>query len=476
MRLFLSYPSVQRPLAERLALALEAEGHEVFFDRHDLDPGEAFHARLREGVAQADAMVFLVTPESVRPGSYALTELDLARQRWPRPSGHVLPVMLAPTPIADLPPYLSTVTLLQPQGEPVADTVAAVARLGPDPQPAWRRWAVIGGIVLVAAAVAGVALQRQQQAQAEQRARAEAEARDLAEARVTRDTCIGAGHAAALARLDQLAERSKPPLPAVLDLREDCAMLWLREMRAISGKSTFGEQVALAQPVLLQGLARSTGRRAADLRAHLGWGEYLRGRDGTPGVDPVSHWKRALADEADNVYAHAMWGRQLLDRSSGLTEARAHFAKALASGRNTLYVRGLQLGGSVGGSDDLQAFALTVADDMRRGNEKLLDIHRDRLWSRVFSTNWLNDGSRTGLMAAVPPTDLLQTYQWLFPPATVPEDRRLLWRFGLATLQARAGERSAARASLDSLARELRAAGSSGSLLDATERELARLR
>ena len=44
------------------------------------------------------------------------------------------------------------------------------------------------------------------------------------------------------------------------------------------------------------------------------------------------------------------------------------------------------------------------------------------------------------------------------------------------TLQARAGERSAARASLDSLARELRAAGSSGSLLDATERELARLR
>ena len=80
MKLFLSYPSGQRELAERLTLALEAEGHEVFIDRSELKAGESFHQRLRESIFAADAMVFLVTPDSVRPGSYALAELNIARQ------------------------------------------------------------------------------------------------------------------------------------------------------------------------------------------------------------------------------------------------------------------------------------------------------------------------------------------------------------------------------------------------------------
>jgi TIR domain len=477
MRVFLSYPSVQRTTAERLAHALEAEGHEVFFDRHDLDAGEAFHARIREAIAKAQAMVFLLTPQSVRAGSYALTELELARERWPRPSGHVLPVMLVPTPVAELPAYLSTVTILQPRGEPVAETVAAVARLGPDRQGPRLRWAM-GAVLAVAAIVAtGLMVQRQQQAQAEQKVRNEAQAQVLAEAQAARELCVGAGHALALASLDQLAQRLQAPVPArVLDLREDCAMVWLREMRTTSGKSTFSEQVAVAQPVLLQGQARSKGQRAADLRAHIGWGEYLRGRDGTPGVDPVSHWKRALVDEADNVFAQAMWGRQLLERPGGLAEARERFTKALATNRNRATVRGLQLGGAVGGSDDLQAYALVVLDEMRRGNEKLLDLHRDRLWSRLFSQRLFDDEVRARLYGALPGPELLRTFQWVFPPATVPEDRRLTWRFVLATLQAAAGETSAARTGLQALARELRAADAPGSLLDATERELARLR
>jgi len=35
---------------------------------------------LRESILGADAMVFLVTPDSVRPGSYVLAELNIARQ------------------------------------------------------------------------------------------------------------------------------------------------------------------------------------------------------------------------------------------------------------------------------------------------------------------------------------------------------------------------------------------------------------
>jgi len=51
MKLFISYPSGQRGLAERLTLALEAEGHEVFIDRADLKAGESFHHTLREATA-----------------------------------------------------------------------------------------------------------------------------------------------------------------------------------------------------------------------------------------------------------------------------------------------------------------------------------------------------------------------------------------------------------------------------------------
>ena len=75
MKLFLSYPSAERTTADRLALALEGEGHEVFFDRSDLAAGDAFHQRLREAIQSADAMVCLVTPAAVAPGSYTLAEL-----------------------------------------------------------------------------------------------------------------------------------------------------------------------------------------------------------------------------------------------------------------------------------------------------------------------------------------------------------------------------------------------------------------
>ena len=78
MKIFLSYPSVRRDVAERLKLALEAEGHEVFYDRDDLPPGQTFHREIREAVEDAELFIFLITPESVAPGQLYL---DRARAR-----------------------------------------------------------------------------------------------------------------------------------------------------------------------------------------------------------------------------------------------------------------------------------------------------------------------------------------------------------------------------------------------------------
>jgi hypothetical protein len=474
MKLFLSYPSGQRELAERLTLALEAEGHEAFIDRSELKPGESFHKRLRESIFGAHAMVFLVTPDSVRPGSYALAELNIARQRWRRPSGHVLPVIVLPTPISALPPYLTAVTVLEPRGDAVAEIVAAVAQLDP-PSRAWRKWWVGGAAALAVAAVGVFLISRQAEQAAANALRQAAVQRDLAQAKSAHELCFTGGHAVALAQLNELAARI-PVQDAVLDAREDCAMRWLRDMRTVAGKQTFSEQVAQAQPLLLRGMARAVNNeRKADLRAHIGWGEYLRSRDGIAGVDPVPHWRRALAEDSGNAFAHAMWARQLLDRPGRFDEARTHFAAAVSSGQNRPFVRALQFNTLLAGPNENKPYALLVSDEMRRGKEAIRPDHRDRFWSNAFGSQMLDADGRAAVQSSMPPTDLLATFTWLFPDAEVSVERRALWRFNLATLQANKGDTAAARKGFQSLVAELQARGQVGRLLDESQRGLAQL-
>lgn len=297
MKLFISYPSAQRDLAARLTLALEAEGHDVFHDRSDLRAGEAFHQRLREAVAAADAFVFLITPEAVAPGSYTLAELNFAQQRWRRPSGHVLPVMVVPTPIGTLPPYLSAVTILQPRGEPVAEAVAAVARLTPG--GVGRGMKIALGLALALAVAGGLGyagLQRSaadKARDAQQAALQAAQQRDATQAASALKLCEDGSEAAALAQLNSLVARLLPP-PAVQAVqagqavqaaREDCAMLWLRNMRAVEGQQTFAEQVAQTEPVLMQALSVASGARRRPARAPgLGRLPAWARRPGGPGA------------------------------------------------------------------------------------------------------------------------------------------------------------------------------------------------
>jgi hypothetical protein len=143
MYVFLSYSSAKRPTAEDVAGALKDENHEVFFDKASLRQGFGFHRSIREAVRRSDAFVCLVSPESVKPGSYVLTEIGFAEARWPRPSGFVLPVILEPVPRDNVPAYLRRVTWLTPKGSVAAEVAAAIEQLAtpdklePEEQ---RRW------------------------------------------------------------------------------------------------------------------------------------------------------------------------------------------------------------------------------------------------------------------------------------------------------------------------------------------------
>jgi hypothetical protein len=129
VRAFLSYASEHRELAHRLALGLRNLGVETFLDRDTLPPGESFDDRIASAIGRSDVFIFLISPEAVARGAYTLTELGIAEKRWPHPSGSVLPVFIEPVAVEQLPPYLRAVTILDPSGEPVADTLHAVAEL-----------------------------------------------------------------------------------------------------------------------------------------------------------------------------------------------------------------------------------------------------------------------------------------------------------------------------------------------------------
>lgn len=127
MRIFVSYAGEHRKLAESIAIRLKQDDHGVFFDSQKLAPGEEFDRAIRREISRCDLFIYLISPESVAPGTYALSELGLAQKRWPNPSGRLLPVMIVPTPMDTISAYASAVTVLQPRGNPVAEVAAEVA-------------------------------------------------------------------------------------------------------------------------------------------------------------------------------------------------------------------------------------------------------------------------------------------------------------------------------------------------------------
>lgn len=149
MKIFLSYSSQDRPKAEEIAMTLQAQGHDVFFDKEDLSGGEDFHSVIREHVANADLFVFLISPASVRPGAYTLTELRLIREKWASPTKHVLPVMLEPTDLDAIPPYLKAVTILKPEGSVAAEVGALI-----NPSSRSHATILIGGTTVAVAVIA----------------------------------------------------------------------------------------------------------------------------------------------------------------------------------------------------------------------------------------------------------------------------------------------------------------------------------
>lgn len=128
-KIFISYASEDKNIAEQIYLALSGEEYDVFFDRTSLPPAGNYNEHLKRGVQQSDLFVFLISPDSVTEGSYALSELKFCKEKWKHPKNHVLPVIIRKTDFSKIPNYLKAVTLLEIEGNIPAEVANSIKNI-----------------------------------------------------------------------------------------------------------------------------------------------------------------------------------------------------------------------------------------------------------------------------------------------------------------------------------------------------------
>lgn len=458
---FLSYSSAQAEAATRIELSLKGEGHSVFRDRSALPPGDTFDARIRAAIDESDLFIFLIGRDAVSDGRYTLSELKFAEQKWGHPAGHVLPVLVEPIPKDAIPAYLRAVTMLQPRGDIAAEVTAEVARV----TAPWWRWFLrpqgLALLVFIALLLAGGAWQgvswnldrREQNRQV---------AAVLKQSHLLADSGNYAGAWEVLAQ----ADAAHPQSADLIDARERLAMEWLENARG--SLKDIADKVF---PALSRGAAAQTGQRSADLSAHMGWADFLRLRGGVGGLDPVQHYRRAIEADPKNVFAHAMWGFEILRTRGPLAQANEHFAVALESERKREYVRHMQISALLWVRDPvLESEAVRVANAIRSKGESMPTGTPDRsdkwrLWN-IYYDRLINGFEKSQFLSALPAADYLATFRWLYPESQLPKDKYHPYLAMLAQLQELNGDHAGALASYRQLQNELSKEGiTSGKLI-----------
>jgi TIR domain len=77
-KVFISYSRKDMAFADRLEAALKARGFEPLIDRTDIYAFEEWWKRVEALIGQADTIVFVLSPDAVRPGTVALKEVAYA--------------------------------------------------------------------------------------------------------------------------------------------------------------------------------------------------------------------------------------------------------------------------------------------------------------------------------------------------------------------------------------------------------------
>ena len=192
------------------------------------------------------------------------------------------------------------------------------------------------------------------------------------------------------------------------------AMKWLEDVHLSStaGPKTFSEVADPLKAALLQRLPGTHGRENADIRAHIGWANFLRYRDGHPQSDIAEEFDAAIAEDKDNLYAHVMRGFWIM-WNGDIDKARPDFAIAMKSDVDSAYSDGMIMAALTNKTtDDFQAAAIEYADAIRLAGRNVGDHAKsEMLW---YYSMCLNDA---GLLArfskTLPPSEQIVFLGWL---------------------------------------------------------------
>ena len=437
MHIFLSYSSNDRDVADRIHLSLIAQHHDVFFDREDLSPGLEYDNRIAQEIGRTDLFIFLISPDSVRSGRYTLTELDMIQRRWAHPSQHVLPVMIRPTPMDQIPPYLKAVTIMQPAGDIPPEVADHVRRMKP-PRPTWLPWA-IGGIAGIGLGVAvwaasGMSTHVREASDLLQNARSLQSAGEYAS---SFDKILAARSHVSQSLFSTLFQRQLVQDIATQQLT--IATTWLEDMHVKEGQQ-FSELASHLIPTLDEAIASSAGEQKADVLAHRGWADFLRSRDSGKEYTPHTFYQRALEIDPSNAYAHSMWAHWIGWTHGEIDKVREHFKAALASEKHRHYVRMMQLSAlrnlNAIGDPEL----IHVVDDMWTNKEPLSDATIQNAASAYYFGCRPSSSDRLDkLIQALPATNQIALLRGLFLPARTAGTPYAWLEPCLAALQEKAG-------------------------------------
>lgn len=234
-----------------------------------------------------------------------------------------------------------------------------------------------------------------------------------------------------------------PNSASVRMAQNELAMAWLENVH-LQENQKFSDVTNKVEPVLLRAVASSKpGPEQADLRAHVGWAYFLESRDGRADLDPTKVYREAAAEDGNNPYAHAMWGHWILWQScEQISEAKDHFAAALAAAREGDYVRRLELSALLNchtEQSDLEV--IRVANDMRKEGRRPDDGEQGHILD-IYSQEFTPKTAETLLFVnAVPPAEHVATFRWLFDDLHSDESSRTSRLYYLAELQEAAGQR-----------------------------------
>lgn len=194
-------------------------------------------------------------------------------------------------------------------------------------------------------------------------------ARDYPQAWTTFETALMQAEQGNL--LAKLTRRLGERRQQVRVAQENLAMQWLENIAVPQGQ-TFASVVDRVLPVLHRGALEGSGARVGDMYAHVGWGYFLKRRDGQSALDPAPWYAKALEADSANPYAHAFWGHWKMWSNEPVDAAMGELAKAVASTRERPYVRGVQISALLNrGSTDARLELVKVTSEMRKNDEPI---------------------------------------------------------------------------------------------------------